>query len=86
MTSQNQLSLHLPAAYRITLQGIVSQRWADWFDGFTMACSTQPDGSPRTCLSGTAADQAALLGILQQLYLLGLPLISVQYVPEGENP
>jgi len=34
--------------------------------------------SARTTLTGTVADQAALLGLLQKLYTLGLPLLLVR--------
>jgi hypothetical protein len=34
-----------------------------------------------TILVGRLADQAALIGILNTLYDLGLPLLSVEYVP-----
>jgi hypothetical protein len=32
-------------------------------------------------LIGRLADQAALLGVLNSLYELGLPLLSVEYIP-----
>ena len=40
-----------------------------------------PDGlAPRTILEGRVLDQAQLIGLITQLYGLGLPLVSVQHI------
>jgi hypothetical protein len=36
------------------------------------------DGSPFSVLTGQLIDQAALFGVLEQLYGLGFPLVSVE--------
>ncbi|HSN75491.1 MAG TPA: hypothetical protein VL334_10475, partial [Anaerolineae bacterium] len=41
---------------------------------------SQTDGAPVTVLSGQFQDQAALAGVLNTLYDLGLPLLSVECV------
>ena len=38
----------------------------------------EDDAPAITTLTGAVADQAALLGLLQQLYTLGLPLLLVR--------
>ena len=65
-----------PAIYEIRVKGILDSKWADWFDGFTIA--PQPDGD--TVLTGRVADQAALHGLLSKVRDLGLPLLSVKRV------
>ena len=46
----------------------------------------QPGGGLAiTTLTGAVADQAALLGLLQQLYTLGLPLLLVKRGVDFEN-
>ena len=72
------------AYYEICLQGQLHARWADWFDGMTIAL----DNNGNTLLSGTIVDQAALHGILKKVRDAGLTLLSVNSVkPEGtENP
>jgi len=65
-----------PAIYEIRVKGILDSKWADWFDGFTIA--PQPDGD--TVLTGPVADQAALHGLLSKVRDLGLPLLSVKRV------
>ena len=39
-----------------------------------------------TVLSGALADQAALFGVLTQIELLGLELVEVRFLRDGENP
>ena len=65
-----------PAIYEIRVKGILDSKWADWFDGFTIA--PQPDGD--SVLTGPVADQAALHGLLSRVRDLGLPLLSVKRV------
>jgi hypothetical protein len=68
-------------SYEIQVQGRIGARWAHWFED--MRVSTRGDErsdeqNATTTLTGTVADQAALLGLLQKLYTLGLPLLLVQ--------
>ncbi|MEJ2211834.1 MAG: hypothetical protein P8129_22745 [Anaerolineae bacterium] len=67
--------------YRIRVQGILDDKWSDWFDGFDIA----PQAGGETLLVGPVADQAALHGLLAKIRDLGLPLLSVDQVrpPEG---
>jgi hypothetical protein len=62
--------------------GLVDESWSDWIGGLTITIEGEGDGPPTTILTGTV-DQAALQGLLRQLYSLGLPLISVQCVGYG---
>jgi len=63
--------------YEIQVQGRIGERWAHWFDD--MSASAQGEAlSAITTLTGKVADQAALLGLLQKLYTLGLPLLLVE--------
>ena len=62
--------------YEIRVQGRLTERWADRFDG--MALATGPNGT--TVIAGPVADQAALHGLLGALGDLGLPLLSVTAV------
>ncbi|MEA4907367.1 MAG: hypothetical protein GYA17_15650 [Chloroflexi bacterium] len=71
-----------PGYYRIRVQGILEERWQDFFDGLQISHPEAPQGCPVTVLQGWLPDQAALQGELQKLYSLGLPLISVETIPE----
>lgn len=71
-------SLGTPATYRITIQGGLDSRWSDHFGGMAISSEMASDGSRQTFLTGRLVDQAALFGVLNGLYGLGLPLISVE--------
>ena len=64
--------------YRIVVQGQIGERWASWFDDLTVLTEASPGEDARTVLTGPVRDQAALLGLLQKLYTLGLPLLLVE--------
>ena len=66
------------APYRIRLQGSLDTTWSDMLRGMSVAAEPSAPGAPVTILQGEVVDQAALLGILNLVYELGLPLLSVQ--------
>jgi hypothetical protein len=56
---------------------------ASWFDrvgGMTIATTHLADGTVITILSGELVDQSALVGVVNTLHDLGVPLISVERV------
>jgi len=59
--------------YQITLEGHLDNRWVDWFEGLTLV--SQAD---TTTLTGSVADQAALRGLLNQIWDFNLALIAVE--------
>jgi hypothetical protein len=65
-----------PKVYQIRLQGHLSQRWTDWFEGLTI--THEEDGD--TLLRGPVVDQSALHGILKKIRNLGMPLLSVNTI------
>ena len=69
--------------YQVRVEGRIGQRWLAWFDGLVINATDegvgQAGGSPAiTTLTGVVPDQAALAGLLQKLYTLGLPLVEVR--------
>ena len=69
----------MTSVFEIRLQGLLDDRWAEWFDGLRII--PQPDGT--TVLSGPVADQAALQGLLRRIADLGMTLLSVNTVEPG---
>lgn len=69
-----------PSIYRIKLKGGLDEKWADWFDALTVV--QQKD---ETFLTGLVHDQAALHGLLARIRDLGLPLLLVEQINEGEK-
>jgi len=69
-----------PTTYRIQVQGCVDAPWSDWFNGLTLAVDSDAEPEPCTTLIGPVPDQAALRGVLNQLWDLNLTLISVAQI------
>ncbi len=65
-----------PYIYEIRVEGLLTERWSDWFEGLTV----RQDSGGETLLSGELIDESALHGILMKIRDLGLPLISVRRV------
>jgi hypothetical protein len=66
-------------AYRIRVKGYLPEGWTERMGG--MAIRYDGDVEPsETVLYGQLRDQAALLGVLNALYGLHLPLLSVKYL------
>jgi hypothetical protein len=74
-----------PAMYRIQVQGRLEPQWAARLGDLTMASGAAGDRSAVTDLTGWVADQAALLGVLGQLYALGVTLLSVERVAHADG-
>jgi hypothetical protein len=64
-----------PILYQICVKEQLEEQWSGWLDG--AALSYEDNGTALTC---RMADQAALQGVLRQLYALGLTLVSVNPV------
>ena len=73
---KQKLTLDRPATYEIKVPGHLDESWSVWAERMTITVESEDDVSPITTLTCTV-DQAALHGVLRQLYALGLPLISV---------
>jgi hypothetical protein len=77
-------SLTQPAAYCIRIAGRVRNGWSDFMTGLQELYLE--DSSPGvTELTGTVPDQSALFGLLCRIRDLGLPLISVEFIPPSIN-
>jgi hypothetical protein len=70
--------LDSPASYVIRIQGYLDRSWSERMGGVTIQVHSQPPQAPVTVLAGEFQDQAALAGVLNTLYDLGLPLLSVE--------
>ncbi len=62
-----------PSTYQIRVQGLLDPQWAEWFDGFALTYVGN-----ETLLTGLVTDQAALHGVINKLWDLGLTLLLVQ--------
>jgi hypothetical protein len=74
--------------YQVRVEGKIGQRWLAWFDGLTISTKEEHAGGAGgrpaiTTLTGFLPDEAALAGLLQKLYTLGLPLLEVRRSDAG---
>ena len=82
--NKQKLTLDRQVTYQIKVPGVLDKKWLDWNDGMTVTVESEKSGNPITVLTLTV-DQAALQGLLQHLYSLGLPLISVIWIDLTEK-
>ena len=69
------------ATYRITVEGSLDDSWYDCLGGTTITTSSHGDQGMITTLRGRIKDQAELFGVLNTLYELHLPLLTVNILP-----
>ncbi len=67
--------------YEICIEGKLDSSWAEWFEGLDL----KDCGEKCTVLFGRIPDQAALLGILNKLCGLNIPVVSVNEVDEQKG-
>jgi hypothetical protein len=67
--------------YQIHVTGQLDSRWSDWLEGFELQLLENGE----MLLTGIIADQAALMGILNKLNRLNLPLVSDNLVKKEEK-
>lgn len=80
------LSVISPADYRISVVGHLAEDMSSRLGGLTIE-NTRLEGDSEksvTTLSGCLVDQAALLGVLNALYSMCLPLLAVECVSIDE--
>jgi hypothetical protein len=71
--------------YRIRIQGSLDETWSERLAGMSITTSGQGSKARVTMLVGHLKDQAELSGVLNTLYELHLPILSVELLIE-ENP
>jgi hypothetical protein len=72
-----------PATYRISVRGRIPPGWCDRVEGMTVTEWSAEGVPPMTTLWGELADQAALAGLLETLFLLHLSVVSVECLSTG---
>ena len=82
-TESKGFKIETPATYRIRVQGHLDQSWSDQLNGMAITQTGASDKLPVTVLVGHFKDQAALCGVLNTLYELHLPLLSVENLDES---
>ncbi len=78
----SQFNLGTPAYYRIKIRGFLDESWSNQLGGIVIRHRNKEGPSPITILQGEMVDQAALFGVLNTLYGLGFPILSMECLPE----
>jgi hypothetical protein len=78
---QGKPMVQTAGTYRIAIQGVLDEGWSDRLGGLKIRPARSRDGQAITILSGEMVDQTALLGVLNTLYDLHLPIFFVESLP-----
>lgn len=66
--------------FEIRVRGHISSKWSDWFENMEIRLLENGE----TVLAGPIVDQAALMGILNKLNRLNLPLLSLNEISRNK--
>lgn len=78
-----KLNMHKPAVFRIRIQGELDESWFEYFGSQSTSAEIDKAGNIVTVIISEPMDQAALVGLVNHLNSLGIPLISVEPVGMG---
>jgi hypothetical protein len=70
--------------YRIVVEGIIDPVWFASLGGLHITEQRRPGRPAFTQLKGLLADQSALHGVLDTLFMLGLRLVFVERLPANK--
>ena len=82
LLSRKDLKFEAQASYRIRVQGHIDDSWSDRLGGMVITRAFTADKQPMTILIGHLQDQAALSGVMNAIYDMHLPVISVELLDE----
>jgi len=80
--SWKDLKFEAPASYRIRVQGHLDDSWSDRLGGMVITRAFTENKQPMTILIGHLLDQAALSSVMNALYDLHRPVLSVEHLDE----
>ena len=72
------------ATYQIFIKGFLDESWSDRLNGMTIGHLNSETGLPVTKLCGKVQDQAELIGVLNSIYEMHLPLLSLTHIDDEE--
>lgn len=78
-------TLASPAYYRIRVQGWLDKSWSDRLADMAIEVNIQINKIPVAALAGQLKDQTELIGVLNNLYELRLPILSVEILDHNNH-
>jgi hypothetical protein len=73
-----KLNMYEPAVFRICIQGELEESWSEYFGAQAVSVETDEAGNAMTIFITEPMDQGALVGLVNHLNGLGIPLISIE--------
>jgi hypothetical protein len=80
------ISFGSPIQVRIRILGGIPGTWHDRMADLSISTTWESGREPTSLLSGRLEDQAALIGVLNTLHGLHLPLLSIDVFDERSTP
>lgn len=80
--TDSRLTLHTLTTYEIRVPGRLDASWADYIGADAIIQANDAPEDLLTILVLRNADQSALIGLINALFSSGIPLLSVQHIPE----
>ncbi len=77
-----RLHIDNPATYKICVQGYLEDVWSDRLADMTITIYEKEGTAPESILTGKVRDQAELVGVLNGLYGLRMPILAVELIQE----
>jgi len=79
------LNHQAPAIYRIEVEGQLEQSWSDRLAGMQIRQRKRANRPTVSIMTGKIRDQAELTGVINSLYELHLPILSVINLSEDKG-
>lgn len=79
---RKRLNMDDPATYLIHVQGCLDEVWSDRLANMTISMDLKDDQAPVSILQGRIEDQAELLGVLDGLFQLRVPILFMEVINE----
>ena len=77
---RDRIKFEKSGTYKIVVQGILGKEWSDRLAGMRLTKNYPENEAPATTLIGHLRDQTQLNGVLNSLYDLHLPILSVEHI------
>jgi hypothetical protein len=83
--TKDQYNFNKPAVYKIMVEGEIDNSWPDNLLGMQVKARKKEGNITFTSLIGEIRDQAALAGILNNLYEMHMTIMSVNILSDAEE-
>jgi hypothetical protein len=77
---RQRINMFDPAVFCIRIEGKLGESWLEYFGAQSISEEIDETGRSSTTLISEPVDQAALIGMINRLNGLGLPVVSVECV------